>query len=166
MPDTEAGATALSRCPRDHTALTALESGAAGSRCSACDGLLLRHPAIATAIRQAGIDRDKLDGIYASPPPCPGCADMMSVFRVAGLEIDLCGSCEAVWLDKGELDKVNAYLGGDPAKNVDTCCAPAPEDFGVLGGIYSAQTDRIDTSDLRDEVWWEIAGEIRRLLRR
>jgi hypothetical protein len=64
------------------------------------------------------------------------------------------------------LEKVNAYQGGDPAKRVDTRRVPTAEDFGVLGGIYSAQRERHDVSDVDDEVCWDIAGEIWRLLRK
>jgi hypothetical protein len=34
---------------------------------------------------------------------------------ISGMEIDVCDACRSVWLDHGELEKVNAYLARDPA---------------------------------------------------
>lgn len=152
-------------CPRDNHTLTSIESGVAGSRCGACEGLFLRSPEIAAAIVATGIDRDKIPGIHSIPPACADCGAAMNVFMLAGLEIDLCHACRTVWLDKGELDKVNAYLASDPSKNVSTRLSPSADDFGILGGIYSGQTGRYDEGYERDEVLWDIMMAIRRLLR-
>jgi Zn-finger nucleic acid-binding protein len=152
-------------CPRDNTPLKIVPSGVAGSRCASCDGLFLRSPEIAAAIRQAGVDRDKLGGIHPLPPACPGCAAEMTVFVVANLEIDRCGSCEAIWLDKGELEKVNAYLGSDPSKNVVTRLVPTADDFGILGGVYSNEMEAYQDGFGRDETFERIVRALRRFLR-
>jgi Zn-finger nucleic acid-binding protein len=144
-PPAASGAPSL-RCPRDASHLNAAATAEAGavanSRCPSCEGLFLRSPEILAALRNSGIDRDKLGGIHPIPPVCPGCGKAMQAWIIANLEIDLCPGCEAAWLDKGELDKVNAYLEQDPAKNVDTRLKPSAEDFGVLGGVADAEMDR------------------------
>lgn len=167
MPDTLEGAApgaSSPLCPRDRTVLTAIESGVAGSRCSACDGLFLRSPEITAAIVASGIDRDKIPGIFSIPPACAECGAVMDVFVLAGLEIDVCRACRSVWLDKGELEKVNAYLASDPAKNVDTRRSSSADDFGILGGIYSARKGRYE-DELDSEVFLEIFRALRLLMR-
>lgn len=37
---------------------------------------------------------------------CPHCAIPLTVSDRQGIEIDHCGQCRGVWLDRGELDKI------------------------------------------------------------
>lgn len=38
--------------------------------------------------------------------PCPVCAVPLVMSERQGVEIDYCGQCRGVWLDRGELDKI------------------------------------------------------------
>jgi len=37
---------------------------------------------------------------------CPKCEVDLSISDRQGIEIDFCGKCRGVWLDRGELDKI------------------------------------------------------------
>lgn len=37
---------------------------------------------------------------------CPVCEVQLSISSREGVEIDYCGQCRGVWLDRGELDKI------------------------------------------------------------
>lgn len=38
--------------------------------------------------------------------PCPHCAETMQVNRIKGVNIDVCPTCQGIWLDQGELNKL------------------------------------------------------------
>ena len=45
---------------------------------------------------------------------CPSCQSELKISDRHGVEIDYCGSCRGVWLDRGELDKIiERASGGD-----------------------------------------------------
>ena len=37
---------------------------------------------------------------------CPNCNSTLRLAERQGIEIDYCGECRGVWLDRGELDKI------------------------------------------------------------
>ncbi|MFZ9630285.1 MAG: zf-TFIIB domain-containing protein [Ilumatobacteraceae bacterium] len=37
---------------------------------------------------------------------CPNCNSTLKLAERQGIEIDYCGECRGVWLDRGELDKI------------------------------------------------------------
>jgi Zn-finger nucleic acid-binding protein len=41
---------------------------------------------------------------------CPACSGALSILPVADVDIDICESCQGIWLDKGELDVALAAL--------------------------------------------------------
>lgn len=48
---------------------------------------------------------------------CPKCHDqVLVVLERSGLEIEYCGGCRGVWLDKGELEKLIALEGNQPVR--------------------------------------------------
>ena len=44
---------------------------------------------------------------------CPSDGERLFVLHHKGVELDLCGSCCGMWLDKGELDKVRKRSGAE-----------------------------------------------------
>src|SRR5437868_2594717 len=47
---------------------------------------------------------------------CPVCVDVdLSISSREGVEIDFCGQCRGVWLDRGELDKIIDRVAVSPA---------------------------------------------------
>jgi Zn-finger nucleic acid-binding protein len=50
--------------------------------------------------------------VVRSEKRCPQCSKKMVLLKYPGtdIEIDLCDSCESVWLEKGELEKLVNYL--------------------------------------------------------
>lgn len=45
-----------------------------------------------------------------------------------GVHIDTCTQCRGVWLDRGELEKIGAALGGTPGSQAAT---PASEQYAM-----------------------------------
>lgn len=43
-----------------------------------------------------------------TPFDCPRCGTTLTMSERSGIEIDYCGQCRGVWLDRGELDKIIA----------------------------------------------------------
>jgi hypothetical protein len=58
-----------------------------------------------------------------------------------GIEIDLCEGCQAVWLDKGELEKADASLK-DPARRHPPSRISA-DDLGIFGGLGESMLERL-----------------------
>lgn len=48
---------------------------------------------------------------YATSRKCSGCSAAMKAATVAGLSVEMCGSCKGVFLDAGELRALNAGEG-------------------------------------------------------
>ncbi|MDX2156270.1 MAG: zf-TFIIB domain-containing protein [Hyphomicrobiaceae bacterium] len=45
---------------------------------------------------------------------CPVCRGEMREISRNGVLIDTCTQCRGVWLDRGELEKLSAYIGDEP----------------------------------------------------
>lgn len=70
---------------------------------------------------------------------CPVCDDVqLTISSREGVEIDYCGQCRGVWLDRGELDKI-----------IDRAATSLAPDAVGAGGRSSGRRD--DWSDRRDE---------------
>lgn len=44
---------------------------------------------------------------------CPKCGHDLAAVRIDDVEVDRCGTCEGIFLDKGELDSVLLKAAGD-----------------------------------------------------
>ncbi len=75
-----------------------------------------------------------------SGKPCPGCRAKMQVINVpvqsGKLELDLCGACQLMWFDPGEMDQLNLMR--------------EPVDRAPKGPVLSAAVKK--ESDFRDRV--------------
>ena len=60
---------------------------------------------------------------------CPVCPDQQLIISSReGVEIDYCGQCRGVWLDRGELDKILDRVAATPAVAAPPpAAAPRPE---------------------------------------
>lgn len=152
-------------CPRDQSTLIPLPGAAQGASCGACGGIHLRSGTVQAALEANGIDLAKTRNVYSlpAPPACPSCAAGMKGLVLNGVEVDLCESCHGIWLDKGELEKVDAYLRTDHPRHHPKSQASA-EDFGIFGGMSGAADDRDWAYDREGDA--EIAREIWDALRR
>ncbi|MGF1546712.1 MAG: zf-TFIIB domain-containing protein [Thiotrichales bacterium] len=68
---------------------------------------------------------------------CPQCGRSMHVAHYDAVEIDLCRHCQAVWLDKGEVDRVTTRLNDEAqeqAKDEATHAAVDELSRGDLAG--------------------------------
>lgn len=102
-------------CPRHFVPMTTeVISGRRDTEvevCPECDGLYLdrkeilrltgNRPLFDLTTKHLGIDSD-------SKLICPACGGLMDAEHPGGIEIDVCMSCNGVWLDKGELESLSA----------------------------------------------------------
>jgi Zn-finger nucleic acid-binding protein len=105
----------LFTCPRCSDVLDRLSaSGIEVDVCSSCAGIWLDKGELAV-LKVSGsffeMLRLKPAGRRKAPPSsaavtlsCPACPGTLSAFPLVDVAIDICGSCQGLWLDKGELD--------------------------------------------------------------
>jgi len=108
----------LLTCPRDHQILERkLKDGMVCYRCPGCQGV-----AVTIGLLRRLIDRDFANDLWnrarsggsGSGVPCPSCLGETRSVVVAGgegqqpTEIDVCPSCQLIWLDPGELEDAPA----------------------------------------------------------
>lgn len=51
---------------------------------------------------------------------CPRDANTLTATYKHGIEVDICPSCDGVWLDRGELDKILRLGGGKSSQNTES----------------------------------------------
>jgi Zn-finger nucleic acid-binding protein len=128
-------------CPRDKRILRAATIGEASvDVCGKCEGTFFDSEDL---IGAAGIaadpstwDRAETGGsVKPSELACPECETTMDAQDVtrddAHVEIDRCGKCRGIWLDKGELDTLSA-IGGALLPMVDAARAKARKELEEL----------------------------------
>lgn len=107
-------------CPRDSTPLVqtpdALGPNAPALTCPRCAGVMLDWKTAQPFFQKLGFSVQDLQTLVkqaaakprATPPPaCTSCGTgSMKPFVLKGTELDLCESCGAVWLDRGELSRI------------------------------------------------------------
>ena len=143
--------------------------------CGDCGGLLMRRDLFAGVVEER---RSNWTGGDAPPAPiepaelkvrrdCPQCAAVMETYAFAGpgnVVIDACGGCGVIWVDGGELTRIERAPGRrntapareltfDARADADRACRPAAYEtsygafaFGdteafALGGLLGAFLD-------------------------
>ncbi len=122
---TPLGSSLESECP---TCRSALQTGQMDGRpalyCSDCFGILLKHEDFGTIVRERRARRAGLEP--AEPQPidpaayerqlrCPCCRNRLEAHPYYGpgnVVIDSCAECGLVWLDQGEMTRVEHASGG------------------------------------------------------
>ena len=105
----------LFTCPRCSDVLDRVTaSGIEVDVCSSCAGVWLDKGELGALKISASVFemlRLKPKGRRRAPPSspavtlsCPACPGTLSAFPLKDLAIDICDSCQGLWLDKGELD--------------------------------------------------------------
>ena len=106
------------KCPRDGTALTSMGGSRSGILfCPACDGMWIEKSHVSDLL--GGRDLRAGSPASASVPPVAGrrhprinCpmdhAELMQQKVYDGIQVDICKSHQAFWLDGGEYDKLVA----------------------------------------------------------
>lgn len=91
-------------CPTCATPLSTHAEVPGGGHCPTCAGQLLPFAFVRKEAPAGAVDGLWAE-LLAAPVgrrPCPACAaPMQAVFR-RGIEVDGCGACHHVWLDRGE----------------------------------------------------------------
>ena len=116
-------------CPRCETALKeSYYEGVEVDVCPRCGGEFVQGAMLPRIVktRESTFSPELLTEIEAHEPitgvpsserehplACPGCAGVLQSINYAGdtaVIVDRCGACDGVWLDGGELEKIQAIL--------------------------------------------------------
>ena len=112
-------------CPRCEVPLEAQQRAAAKSPvtvdiCPKCHGLYLDHgelmlltgnrPLEDLLVRELRIDTE-------DRALCPACFGFMEFETPLGVQLDICSSCQGIWLDAGELERLSAPASGGNEKD-------------------------------------------------
>ena len=132
------------RCPRDRVTMRQLASGQAIlDVCGTCGGQYFdsgeMFAAFGLKADPSYWDRPETGGsIGTSALKCPACNDFMLAQEVkyAGerVEIDRCGKCGGIWLDKGEVDTIMKICDG-MRPILDQERAKAREELDKMGDV-------------------------------
>ena len=79
---------------------------------------------------------------------CPNCKVPMVVVPRNGVEIDVCPDCQGVWLDRGEIDRLMAFVSAAPSytdAHRSTVNMPRP-----ASGFEMVGTQRTNEDHYRD----------------
>lgn len=132
-----------SPCPACSDCLqTALLDGRPILYCPGCFGMLVRREHFGAIVnerrsRRAGMEQEDVRPIdplaYTRRLRCPACEGYMEAHPYYGpgnVVIDSCAECDFVWLDHGELARVERAVGGREPANVYL-----PPDFSGYAGL-------------------------------
>jgi|GEM_PF-2267123 len=102
-------------CPScSNGVLLAPSEGDKGLCCTQCDGLWLEKDTLNSLCNGNELDPDilraklKTERRVDNGRACPSCAKTLAVSAVNKIELDWCETCEGVWFDRGESQKVLA----------------------------------------------------------
>lgn len=114
----------MSTCPRCHVALGSSEyEGTAVESCAGCGGQWIGQPQLKEIIdthertrdlkQLRALEHTSVRGIVLAQAreslSCPRCAKEMETFQYgadSGILLDRCKDCRGIWLDQGEIEKV------------------------------------------------------------
>lgn len=143
-------------CPKCSGTMRSTEArGIPFSRCTQCDGIwidtrLIEHRVVDSTSRQSlgeTIDRIVKRGRSVSAVECPRCELPLHVRVHKELEVDWCTTCRGIYLDAGELEKVQrlrrVYSSSDPGAS--------PKNPGVAERVLE---------EVLGDVLWEILGSL------
>lgn len=96
------------RCPRDQTPLTVRDlHGTTVGACAHCGGLWVQRQHLE---RLKPLRRQPVPGVAVvdveAPIHCSIDATAMRRVRIDGVSVDVCPSCQGVWFDHGEIDRL------------------------------------------------------------
>jgi Zn-finger nucleic acid-binding protein len=92
-------------CVSDKTILIKKTAGSFGVHaCTTCSGVWLGLQDFTLLEPPGGLQRRHTH--RPGERLCPKCTCRMEIWKVHGIEVDVCNSCRGVWFDKGELQKL------------------------------------------------------------
>lgn len=78
---------------------------------------------------------------------CPACTVPLLISERHGIEIDYCGQCRGVWLDRGELDKLIERAGARPSKDEEDGDDTPRENGRRVPGRHERENPLLDLFD-------------------
>ena len=131
------------RCPRDKTLMTEVHRGEAYlDECPQCGGTFFDQGEMFAALGlhadPSYWDRPECQGGMADAPiHCPRCDGHMVLQTVQQgdkVELDRCGHCQGIWLDRGEAERIMA-IGAKMQIHIDAERAKAQADLAKIGDV-------------------------------
>ncbi len=97
-------------CPKHFTSLDrSMVHGQETGRCPDCNGIWVPGPAVDTLLGPGELLKLRsLCSARLSDLICPHDHKQLGETRIAGVTLDLCPTCNGLWLDHGELEKLRA----------------------------------------------------------
>ncbi|MEO7112392.1 MAG: zf-TFIIB domain-containing protein [Polyangiaceae bacterium] len=131
-------------CPRDRSTMDQVEAGDAHiDVCGKCGGQFFdageMFAAFGVNADPSYWDRDETGGgVKDGTFPCPRCRKHMLAqdikYEKNKVEIDRCGHCGGIWLDKGEVEAI-MKIGEEIKPMLDAQTAKAKEDLDKMGEV-------------------------------
>lgn len=131
-------------CPRDRSDMKEqLRAEAYIDVCPKCGGTFFDHGEMYAALGMNADpsywDRPETTSSFADAPiHCPRCDGHMQIHALAHgttkVDIDRCGHCRGIWLDKGEAEKIVA-IGQGMAGTIDAERAAAQAELAKMGDV-------------------------------
>jgi len=161
----------MKTCPRCKTGMSPLEyEGVPIDRCDRCRGEWLdggelkrildaarEHPEASAEVE--ALKQPKIRGVLLAEVrenlPCPACGQTMEAFNYAGdtgIILDRCRHCGGIWLDAGELEKVQHVI--------EAADETADQDFKRYSGRVRQVANRQDALAGQDARTTPAPGEV------
>jgi len=104
------------KCPKCNSSLKEIKiSQVILDKCDKCKGLWFDDKELFEVLNQHNLNEDEIKSNESSKPNCPSvnncpkCVKPLKKihsFSIAGLEIDICSTCNGIWLDYGEFEEI------------------------------------------------------------
>jgi Zn-finger nucleic acid-binding protein len=92
-------------CHRDSNALKSVNIPSWNLyNCPSCDGYLLNP------LKKQITSKLISSNVFSSNLSCPECLSKMEAVVFKDIEIDICSKCNWIWLDKGEIYKIEKHV--------------------------------------------------------
>jgi hypothetical protein len=73
---------------------------------------------------KAEFQKDEADRREARMASCPKCSGKLEKYRFMGSDLERCGSCEGIWLDKGDMERILRQAARGPLGTFFERCFP------------------------------------------
>ena len=139
-------------CPRDKQPLARIDSlrRSPALSCESCSGLWLSGSVVVSIMGHVPRPSSTLTSELSTSLTCPDDGHELVPLFHEGIELDVCTHCGGVWLDNGELERINARapvprlakeLASDPLGAMDV----ADGAFEVIGAIVEFVADALSS---------------------
>ncbi|HPI92494.1 MAG TPA: zf-TFIIB domain-containing protein [Deltaproteobacteria bacterium] len=102
---------------------------------------------------------------------CPGCSGHLVTLEISGVEVDYCFTCQGIWLDNGEMERLVGLEGGDDRvigslrpTSVGEKTKRCPACRRVMEKVATGSGNVVILDRCRNHGMWSDAGELKKIL--